>query len=371
MVELPEAVCVICELAAEELFDRLAAVSAFSEHDCKLVGAQIASAVSYLHLHHKVAHRDIKSANILCTHENTTESGCIKLADLGFAIEFNEPRRREFVDNCGTLEYYAPELCENMLARLRGEETISYSPAVDCWSMGCILYELLCGQPPFWSEDDVEQIHLILRCRLEFPDDPFAQVSEEAKSLIKGLLRPDPERRFTMAECLRHPWFARECRNTSEEGEETRLERLLYPNLVGSEVKANRGKTRGRRKSQIYQERFARGGRQSINEAFDVQQFVQDANGDALKLDVKENEIDSMKTRKHKSDYGVLRGPTRERKISTESIVSSASDFSFGGTADADTDENGSWKGPFARRSSSVLIDDVQQALNVLSAADA
>ena len=372
MIELNDAICIICELAAEELFDRLDAVTAFSERDCKLVSAQIASAVSYLHLHHKVAHRDIKSANILCAHQNTTESGCIKLADLGFAVEFNEPRKSEFVDNCGTLEYYAPELCENMLARLRGEETIFYSPSVDCWSFGCVLYELLCGQPPFWSDDDVEQIHLILRCRLEFPDDPFAQVSDEAKSLIRGLLRPDQERRLTMAETLRHPWFARECRSTSEEEDDesnlraSPIESRLFPNLVGSETKANRGKTRGRRKSQVYQERFARGGRQSINEAFDVDQFVQDAHS-GLKLDVNEEDIDSHKIRQQKSEYGVLRGPVRPRKPSQESMMSEGSDSYAFSEAEGATE---AWKGPFARRSSAMLISDVQQALTVLSVAD-
>ena len=84
--------CVACELAAEELFDRLFTIERFPEADCKLVGAQIVAGLSHLHLTHLVAHRDIKSANILCKHDRPTELGCIKLADFGFATEFESAR---------------------------------------------------------------------------------------------------------------------------------------------------------------------------------------------------------------------------------------------------------------------------------------
>ena len=60
-------------------------VNALSEGDCKLVMAQVTSAMAHLHVKLKVAHRDLKSANILCCHPRTTEPGCIKLADFGFA----------------------------------------------------------------------------------------------------------------------------------------------------------------------------------------------------------------------------------------------------------------------------------------------
>ena len=63
---------------------------------------------------HRVAHRDIKSANILCLHERPTDCGAIKLADFGFAVEVESVAHASLKDNCGTLEYYAPELCENV-----------------------------------------------------------------------------------------------------------------------------------------------------------------------------------------------------------------------------------------------------------------
>ena len=193
VVEVQEACCLVCELAKMELFDALQQVEALSEHECKLVMAQITSGLSYLHLRHHVVHRDIKSANILCMHERLTEAGCIKLADLGFAVRVSDHSACELEDNCGTLEYYAPELCENMLARITREDTIYYSTAVDCWALGCVMYECIAGEPPFWADDDVIQVHLILRSCLEFPKDVFGTISDEAIALMTGLLCPDPK----------------------------------------------------------------------------------------------------------------------------------------------------------------------------------
>lgn len=104
VLETDDSVFVMCELASEELFDRMGAIGNLMESDCKLVVAQVASAVAHLHITHSVAHRDIKSANILCAHDQPTAPGCIKLADFGFTARFTDPRAAEFVDNCGTLE---------------------------------------------------------------------------------------------------------------------------------------------------------------------------------------------------------------------------------------------------------------------------
>ena len=102
VVEHDEVVVVACELAAHELFDRIGAVENFSEHEGKLVVAQIAAGLAHLHLAHNVAHRDLKTANILCLHDNTTAAGCVKLADFGFAVEFESFHGTTFADNCGT-----------------------------------------------------------------------------------------------------------------------------------------------------------------------------------------------------------------------------------------------------------------------------
>ena len=114
-------ITVECELCnGGELFDQLESGGLMAESDVRDVCFQIASGLGHLHIDHHVAHRDIKSANILCRNGHLMEKGCVKLADFGFIAGFTHEKSNEFRDNCGTLEYFAPELCENMLALLKG-----------------------------------------------------------------------------------------------------------------------------------------------------------------------------------------------------------------------------------------------------------
>ena len=199
VVETADELHLITEICrGGELFDQLDAVDTFSEHECRLVVAQIAGAVAHLHLAHGIAHCDIKPQNILCRSSKVTDAGCIKLSDFGAAQLFAAGAADAFVETCGTLEYYAPELCENLISRQRGGDVSAatpYGPAVDLWALGCVAYELLCGEPPFWSKDDSEQVRLILAHDLAFPDECFAAVSAPAKELIRLLLAAEPARR--------------------------------------------------------------------------------------------------------------------------------------------------------------------------------
>ena len=192
VVEVQEACCLVCELAKMELFDALQQVEALSEHECKLVMAQITSGLSYLHLRHHVVHRDIKSANILCMHERLTEAGCIKLADLGFAVRVSDHSACELEDNCGTLGD-TPQSCAKTCSHESPGRTPSTTPRPStAGALGCVMYECIAGEP-FWADDDVIQVHLILRSCLEFPKDVFGTISDEAIALMTGLLCPDPK----------------------------------------------------------------------------------------------------------------------------------------------------------------------------------
>ena len=212
VVETADELHLITEICrGGELFDQLDAVDTFSEHECRLVVAQIAGAVAHLHLAHGIAHCDIKPQNILCRSSKVTDAGCIKLSDFGAAQLFAAGAADAFVETCGTLEYYAPELCENLISRQRGCDVSAatpYGPAVDLWALGCVAYELLCGEPPFWSKDDSEQVRLILAHDLAFPDECFAAVSAPAKELIRLLLAAEPARRLAIDGALAHGWLA-------------------------------------------------------------------------------------------------------------------------------------------------------------------
>jgi len=113
---------------------------AFSEKDAALVTKQVLSAVAYCH-GKKVAHRDLKPENILLVSKQNTE--IVKLIDFGTSQVFAPGE--EMTQGYGTAYYVAPEV-------LSGH----YTEKCDIWSLGVILYILLCGSPPFAGDDDDE-----------------------------------------------------------------------------------------------------------------------------------------------------------------------------------------------------------------------
>ena len=197
-------------MAHGELFDALENI-AFTEQTCRMVTLQIASALAHLHLRHKLAHCDVKPANILCCAADPTQCGSLKLADFGFCQRFTRRSAREFTVSCGTLEYFAPELVLNRKSQSAsggGAPVIRYGAQVDCWALGCVVYELLHGEPPYFAPtDDVHQMELILAHELTFPPESFATVSQPAQAFVSGLLAPEPASRLLIEEALRHPWL--------------------------------------------------------------------------------------------------------------------------------------------------------------------
>lgn len=111
-------------------------------------------------------------------------------------VEPTEARSNSFV---GTHEYLAPEI-------IKGE---SHGSAVDWWTFGVLLYELLYGKTPFKGGGNEETLANVVLQPLRFPDSPI--ISLQARDLIRGLLVKDPERRFGTetgaAEIKRHPFF--------------------------------------------------------------------------------------------------------------------------------------------------------------------
>jgi serine/threonine protein kinase len=98
---------------------------------------------------------------------------------------------------CGTPGYVAPEVLKNE----------PYSKSVDMWSLGVILYILLCGFPPFYHESTAALYKQIKKGQFEFPDPYWSEISDLAKDLVSKLLTVDPKMRYTASQVLNHPWI--------------------------------------------------------------------------------------------------------------------------------------------------------------------
>ena len=104
---------------------------------------------------------------------------------------------------CGTVGYTAPEIVKDE----------RYSKSVDMWAMGCVLYTLLCGFPPFYDESIQVLTEKVARGQYTFLSPWWDDISKGAQDLISHLLTVDPEKRYSIKEFLEHPWI----RGTDEE----------------------------------------------------------------------------------------------------------------------------------------------------------
>ena len=207
--DLSEQIVMVTELCHGGcLLDQIADVDGFSEADAQHISRQVSEAVVHLH-RMGIAHRDIKPENVLCTDREPHRRGHVKLCDFGFAAEFVEYEGHPlstFSQLIGTPEYMAPEMITALMKRRQGEEAQGYTFKVDYWALGCLIYELLVGEPPYFSDDDEEQYVLTL----EAPFPLLEGVSDMAISLLKAHLDRDPIARLGM-KTLEHEWVAAGC----------------------------------------------------------------------------------------------------------------------------------------------------------------
>jgi len=144
-----------------------------------------------------IAHRDVKLANILMC-PGTSSLPRIKLGDYGMAAFVGEDGLLR--GRCGTPGYVAPEI-------LSAGVNDGYRNNCDIFSAGVTLYILLCGYEPFYGETDAELVAANREAIVEFPEEDWNGVSEEAKDLVRKMLERDGERRIGVREALRHSWI--------------------------------------------------------------------------------------------------------------------------------------------------------------------
>jgi len=195
MYESKKKVYMVLELLnGGELFERILDKGSYSEKEASDLIKDIATAIKYLHSI-GVVHRDLKPENLIYSHKKDNE-GCIKITDFGLAKFRTDDGK--MATACGTPGYVAPEVLKNE----------SYGPPVDLWSLGVILYILLCGFPPFYHVSTSALYRQIKQGQYDFPSPYWDEISDEAKSLVKGMLTVNPAERLTPGGVLDHPWIS-------------------------------------------------------------------------------------------------------------------------------------------------------------------
>ena len=120
----------------------------------------------------------------------------VKITDFGLSKFFDE-QSTVMKTPCGTPGYIAPEVL-----KMKG-----YDKQCDVWSLGVIIYILLCGFPPFFADNDAQLYEKIKKGQYEFLRPYWDPISDNAKALIRRMLTVDPKERITCEEALQHPWL--------------------------------------------------------------------------------------------------------------------------------------------------------------------
>jgi len=170
--------------------------ASLTEEEARHVFYQVLSAVSYAHNQH-ICHRDLKLENILLKDNSIN---LVKIADFGLS-DFYRPGST-MKSSCGTLSFLAPEVFKG---------TANAGPPLDVWSLGVILFALLCGRLPFEGNDlagskrprDAVIKTRIMKCQYKIDDN----LGPEAKDLLRRILQSDPGERLTIPEIFNHIWL--------------------------------------------------------------------------------------------------------------------------------------------------------------------
>ncbi|XP_053703131.1 serine/threonine-protein kinase 36 isoform X2 [Synchiropus splendidus] len=185
--ETESEVVVVTEYAEGQLVQILENDGCLPESRVREIASQLVSALYYLHSH-RILHRDMKPQNILLS-----KNGVVKLCDFGFARSMSVSTW-VLTSIKGTPLYMAPELVEEK----------PYDHTADLWALGCILYELHTGAPPFQTKSFVHLVQLIVKGSVKWVDN----MSDNCKSFLQGLLTKDPEKRLSWPTLLHHSFVA-------------------------------------------------------------------------------------------------------------------------------------------------------------------
>ncbi len=198
--------------------------------ECVSIFGQCTSALAYLHGHDPpIVHRDIKPGNIF-----------IQVRDVGYIhVKFGDFGLSKDYDTlstiCGSWRYLAPEMYQNrQYVDAGGKQRVTYTAAVDVWSLGVVVYELLCDLPPYrpkyecsgtvWCEE------IIKTFRIDFANGPdqLRRFLLEAMVVLRPTMRWSAQDCYTQAELLATPRERSETRRTALYAGEDEQTTILY-----------------------------------------------------------------------------------------------------------------------------------------------
>ncbi|XP_077596797.1 uncharacterized protein LOC144212637 isoform X2 [Stigmatopora nigra] len=209
-------VVVVTEYAEGQLFQIIEADGNLPESQVRAIACQLVSALHYLHSH-RILHRDMKPQNILFD-----KNGVVKLCDFGFARAMSISTM-VVTSIKGTPLYMSPELVAEK----------PYDHTADLWALGCILYQIHTGIPPFCADSIFLLGKFIMRNPITWPK----TMSKTCTNFLQGLLIKDPQKRLSWPDLLHHPFVADGVEVIPDEDVFSPLTATLNPDMLALKLK--------------------------------------------------------------------------------------------------------------------------------------
>eukprot|EP00873_Tetraselmis_striata_P002736 jgi/Tetstr1/423000/TSEL_013776.t1 len=191
----PTGFALVCELLdGDHLLQHVADRGSYAEDDCRQIARGVLSALAHCHAE-GIVHRDLKLENLVLS--CSFDPSSVKIVNFGLAGKISA-QNPFLTESCGTPAYAAPEVLKRNPA---------YGSSPDVWSVGCLVFTLLSGAPPFQSSLLAHLVRDIRQGAFSMSDPAWELISDGAKDFVKVLLTVRPENRPTARSALEHPWL--------------------------------------------------------------------------------------------------------------------------------------------------------------------
>jgi calcium-dependent protein kinase len=185
-----------------DLYDRVISMGHLKERQVAVLMRDLFRAVQHMH-ENKICHRDLKPEHFLLTSQDPIGHASLKVIDFGLACIFQDDV--PIKTKAGTPYFVAPQV-------LAGK----YDKACDLWSLGVVMYLLLCGYPPFAGDTDSAVFAKVRHGKVEFAPVDWMNISKEAMALVESLLKMNDKERCTAQQALTHEWIAKAVRDAED-----------------------------------------------------------------------------------------------------------------------------------------------------------